>query len=119
MYLLPNEKEVFSILFVIVPGYVGVRNIKWVNKITLSNEEADGIWQQGISYKGLPHYITDVKQVDLNKIAPIQEMPVQSFIVNIEQANKHLKIKGFILKNKYKMPFRKSFEYIYINEKNV
>ncbi len=32
--------------------------------------------------------------------------------------NSYLKNKGFNLKNKYKMPFRKTFEYIYANEIN-
>jgi sulfite oxidase len=35
----------------IVPGYVGVRNIKWVKSIEISDEEMDSEWQRGISYK--------------------------------------------------------------------
>ena len=42
-------------LRVIVPGYVGIRNIKWIKKIKFSEEEVEGCWQRGILYKG-SHY---------------------------------------------------------------
>lgn len=38
-------------LRLIVPGYVGVRNIKWVKSIELHEEDAPSEWQRGISYK--------------------------------------------------------------------
>jgi sulfite oxidase len=38
-------------LRVIVPGHVGVRNVKWVTKIRISGEEAYGPWQRGMAYK--------------------------------------------------------------------
>jgi len=31
-------------LRVIVPGYVGVRNVKWISEIKLAKEESDGAW---------------------------------------------------------------------------
>jgi DMSO/TMAO reductase YedYZ molybdopterin-dependent catalytic subunit len=34
---------------VIVPGVVGVRNVKWVTKINTSSDEAAGPWQRGIA----------------------------------------------------------------------
>ena len=37
---------------VVVPGHVGVRNVKWVNRIILSDEESKGPWQRGMAYKG-------------------------------------------------------------------
>ena len=37
---------------VVVPGHVGVRNVKWVNRIILSDEESMGPWQRGMAYKG-------------------------------------------------------------------
>jgi sulfite oxidase len=82
-------------LRVIIPGYVGIRNIKWLKKITTSDKEVDGIWQRGISYKGLPHYIKDANDISIDKIAPIQELPVQSCIVDILPDKEKLKIKGF------------------------
>ena len=36
----------------VVPGHVGVRNVKWLRKITLSAEEARGPWQRSMAYKG-------------------------------------------------------------------
>tara|TARA_B100001248_G_C27391170_1_gene462426 strand:+ start:1330 stop:2811 length:1482 start_codon:yes stop_codon:yes gene_type:complete len=84
-------------LRVIVPGYVGIRNVKWLKKMTLSETEIDSIWQTGLSYKGVPHYIKDVKEISLHKIPPIYEMPVQSCIADISLDNKKkkLKVKGF------------------------
>lgn len=78
-------------LRLIVPGHVGIRNIKWLKSIKTSDQEIDGTWQRGISYKGLPHYIKDVKKVNLQEIASVQEMPVQSCIVDVNLSV----IKGF------------------------
>ena len=36
----------------VVPGHVGVRNVKWLKSITLSAEEARGPWQRSMAYKG-------------------------------------------------------------------
>lgn len=41
----------------IVPGYVGVRNLKWIKTINISEKEMDSEWQKGISYKVLPPYV--------------------------------------------------------------
>jgi sulfite oxidase len=38
-------------LRVVVPGHVGVRNVKWVYHVIASAEEAQGPWQRGIAYK--------------------------------------------------------------------
>jgi sulfite oxidase len=85
-------------LRVIVPGYVGIRNIKWLKKITLSEDEVDGTWQKGISYKGFPHYIDDVNKINedlVNKINTVQEMPVQSGITKISNNEDKIKVEGF------------------------
>jgi len=65
----------------VVPGVVGVRNVKWVGRIEISREEAQGPWQRGIAYKGFSPSVKDFKDVDVEKILSIQEMPVQSSIV--------------------------------------
>merc|ERR1719220_2972576 len=57
----------------VVPGVVGVRNVKWVGRITTSMEEAQGPWQRGIAYKGFSPNVKDVTGVDLDKILSIQE----------------------------------------------
>ena len=40
-------------LRLVVPGSVGIRNVKWVGEITTSDVEAVGPWQRGIAYKVL------------------------------------------------------------------
>lgn len=82
-------------LRVIVPGYVGIRNIKWLKNITLGEDEVDGTWQKGISYKGFPHYIKEIEDSLVDKIAPIQEMPVQSGVTEITNNGNKLNIRGF------------------------
>jgi len=71
-------------LRIVVPGTVGVRNVKWVKTIRTSSEEAVGTWQRGISYKGLAPNIKSVKdftQEDLDRIQSVQEQPVTSLIL--------------------------------------
>lgn len=47
-----NDGEIPAVhgypLRLVVPGHVGVRNVKWVSKIILSAEEAQGPWQRGM-----------------------------------------------------------------------
>lgn len=66
----------------VVPGYVGVRNIKWINKVVVSEREADGVWQRGIAYKVFNPSVTAVTAEDIEAHAPVQEMPVQSVITS-------------------------------------
>jgi len=65
----------------IVPGHVGIRNVKWLSSIQTSDEESQGPWQRGLAYKGFGPYVTDVKGIDLDAIYSVQEMPIQSAIV--------------------------------------
>jgi len=67
---------------VVVPGHVGVRNIKWLRKVITSDEEAEGVWQRGIAYKQFGPSVTNVDGLDLKEYAPMQEMPVQSAILS-------------------------------------
>ena len=80
---------------VIVPGYVGIRNIKWLKSITLSEKEVDGTWQQGISYKGFPHYVDEISPELIYQTKPIHEMPVQSAITDMTDDGKNIYITGF------------------------
>ncbi|CAJ1968213.1 unnamed protein product [Cylindrotheca closterium] len=75
-------------LRVIVPGYAAVRNVKLVQKIELSQEEAEGPWQRGLNYKVLPPDARDAKSVDLSKIPSMMELSVQSGITSIVPQNK-------------------------------
>lgn len=63
---------------VVVPGHVGVRNVKWVNRIILSDEESKGPWQRGMAYKGFGPSIKTLDGIDPEKIHSVQQMGVQS-----------------------------------------
>jgi len=68
----------------IVPGHVGVRNVKWVQHIKVSKEEAEGQWQRGTAYKGFNSSVRSFSQYkpeQVEKIASIQEQPVNSVIM--------------------------------------
>ncbi|XP_033324894.2 sulfite oxidase [Megalopta genalis] len=67
---------------VIVPGVVGARNVKWLDKIIISKEESHSQWQRG-DYKGFSPS-TDWGNVDFSKAPAIQEMPVISAICTPE-----------------------------------
>lgn len=83
----------------IVPGVVGVRNVKWVGRIVTSLEEAEGPWQRGLAYKGFSPMVRDCKEIDVEKILSMQEMPVQSVIVSPKQGSTveldDIEVKGF------------------------
>lgn len=61
----------------IVPGFVGVRNVKWLKSITLSSEESEGPWQRGMNYKVFSPSVKDLNGVDIASVPTIQEQPVQ------------------------------------------
>ena len=67
---------------VIVPGHVGVRNLKWLKSIRIAREEVDSMWQTGVAYKVLPNWALSVSEVDIKKIEGMMEMPVQSFVTS-------------------------------------
>jgi len=89
-------------LRIIVPGHVGVRQVKWVAKVKTSNEEAMGPWQRGISYKGMSPSVksmSDFTEEDLMKIQSIQEQPVTSMILEPKDGFKaeldEITVRGF------------------------
>lgn len=65
-------------LRIIVPGVVGARQVKWLNKIMLSKDESASHWQQR-DYKGFNSSV-DWDTVDFSKSPAIQFLPVQSAI---------------------------------------
>lgn len=85
-------------LRVIVPGYFGGKNVKWLDEIKLSNEESMSTWQRGIAYKGLSNNIKSISDIDkstINNIPTIEELPVQSIICDvIDGDNDIVTIKG-------------------------
>lgn len=69
----------------LVPGNTGARSVKWVNRVTLSEEESTSQWQRR-DYKCFgPNESREM--VDWDKAPSIQETPVQSAITNIRQAS--------------------------------
>uniref|UniRef100_A0A671N6G5 Sulfite oxidase n=1 Tax=Sinocyclocheilus anshuiensis TaxID=1608454 RepID=A0A671N6G5_9TELE len=59
---------------VVVPGVVRARNVKWLGKIVVSDEESKSHWQQN-DYKGF-------SPEDFKSAPAIQELPIQSAITH-------------------------------------
>lgn len=80
---------------IIVPGVVGARNVKWVSKIVLSDEESHSHWQRG-DYKGFSPSV-DWDTVDFKSAPAIQELPVISAICVPSDGDKVEPFDGSIL----------------------
>jgi len=68
---------------VIVPGYVGARSVKWLDRIVVSKEEVHGMHQRGIAYKQLPPNFKSLQGVSkqtIEELPPIDHVPVTSAI---------------------------------------
>ncbi|XP_066527818.1 sulfite oxidase, mitochondrial isoform X1 [Hoplias malabaricus] len=84
---------------VVVPGIVGARNVKWLGKIVVSEEESKSHWQQN-DYKGFSPG-TDWDTVDFKSAPAIQELPVQSAITwpeegsTVDHSMKEVTLKGY------------------------
>lgn len=69
----------------LVPGHVAARSVKWLKRITLSDEESQSQWQQR-DYKCFgPNQ--GGQDVDWSSAPAIQEMPVQSAITSLRNAS--------------------------------
>ncbi|KAG5956477.1 hypothetical protein E4U13_007777 [Claviceps humidiphila] len=64
----------------IVPGYVAARSVKWLNHVTLSDEESPSQWQR----KDYKCFGPNQTKVDWDTAPAIQEMPVQSAITSLQ-----------------------------------
>lgn len=64
----------------LVPGHLGARNVKWVQRVSTSVQEASSTWQRGVPYKGFASNVTDFRAIDPEKVASCQTLPVQSAI---------------------------------------
>ena len=65
-------------LRLIAPGVLGARNVKWLARIVLSDEESQSHWQRK-DYKSFSPNV-DWDNVDFDSAPSIQEMPIQSAI---------------------------------------
>ncbi|CEF64282.1 Sulfite oxidase, mitochondrial [Strongyloides ratti] len=63
----------------IVPGNVGARQVKWLKKIILSEEESSSHWQQK-DYRAFSPSVKIGDQLDFQSVPAIQEYPIQSAI---------------------------------------
>src|SRR6218665_3677323 len=63
----------------IAPGIVGARNVKWLGRIILSEEESDSHWQRR-DYKSFPPNVDSATGDEFDKAYAIQELPIQSAI---------------------------------------
>ncbi|KHN95477.1 Oxidoreductase, molybdopterin-binding domain protein [Metarhizium album ARSEF 1941] len=64
----------------IVPGHVAARSVKWLNHITLSDEESTSQWQR----KDYKCFGPNQTKVDWDAAPAIQELPVQSAITTLK-----------------------------------
>merc|ERR1719330_1956160 len=73
-------------LRMVIPGLVGARSVKWIDRLIFAKEEVDGMHQKGIAYKqlgpnvkklmGVPkEYITDLPPIDHVPITSAVTMP--------------------------------------------
>lgn len=67
----------------IVPGHVAARSVKWLNHITLSDEESTSQWQR----KDYKCFGPNQTKVDWDTAPAIQELPVQSAITTLKLGN--------------------------------
>uniref|UniRef100_A0A8C5MLY3 Sulfite oxidase, mitochondrial n=1 Tax=Leptobrachium leishanense TaxID=445787 RepID=A0A8C5MLY3_9ANUR len=87
-------------LRVIVPGIVGARNVKWLGRIVVSEEESRSHWQQN-DYKGFSPSV-DWDTVDFTTSPAIQDLPIQSAITEphpgqevVPNSEGNLTLKGY------------------------
>lgn len=71
----------------IVPGFVGARSVKWLDKVVVMKNEVKGMHQTGIAYKQIAPSIKSIVDVlkvhskdDIAKIPPIDIIPVTSAV---------------------------------------
>jgi sulfite oxidase len=94
-------------LRVIAPGLTGSKNVKWIQEISFSNEEAESPWQTGIAYKIMPNFVKSTADIvpELKNILPtITTLPIQSYICEkeIDEDKKFVTLKGYAMASKDK-----------------
>lgn len=70
-------------LRVIVPGFVGARSVKWLDRIVFAKNEVDGMHQTGIAYKCLgpnQKVLSAVPKEEIHALPPVDHVPVTSAI---------------------------------------
>lgn len=70
-------------LRVLVPGFVGARSVKWLDRVVLTKDEVDGMHQTGIAYKQLgPNQksLSAVPTEHIRALPPVDHVPITSAI---------------------------------------
>jgi sulfite oxidase len=70
-------------LRVIIPGFVGARSVKWIDRIIVTKEETMGTHQRGIAYKQLApnkKSLGAVSKEYIESLPPIDHVPITSAI---------------------------------------
>merc|ERR1719512_152171 len=70
-------------LRVIIPGLVGARSVKWIDRIIIAKEEVEGMHQKGIAYKQPgPNVkkLVGVPKKYIDDLPPIDHVPVTSAV---------------------------------------
>jgi sulfite oxidase len=72
----------------IVPGVTAARSVKWVGRVSVSDEESNSQWQRR-DYKVFPPHVkaSEVKVYDWDALPSIQETPVQSAITSVQRSS--------------------------------
>ena len=73
-------------LRVVVPGYTGAKNIKWLKEIIISKDESKSSWQKGVAYKSFGPSVKNFESItekDKKETPTVEKLPVQSFICDI------------------------------------
>jgi sulfite oxidase len=70
-----------------IPGFVGARSVKWIDRIVVTRKECDGMHQIGIAYKQLgpnKKSLGAVSKQYIESMPPIDSVPVLSAITSHE-----------------------------------
>jgi len=82
---------------IILPGIVGARSVKWLSKVSISDEESQSPWQQR-DYKVFSPSVS-LETVDFSAAPPIMDTPVTSYICSHDNGDKvkkgPLKLQGY------------------------
>jgi len=67
----------------IIPGFVGARSVKWLDRIVVTKTEVDGMHQKGIAYKQLApnqKLLSKVTKEHIYELPPVDHVPITSAI---------------------------------------
>jgi sulfite oxidase len=75
----------------VVPGHVAARSVKWLSRITISDEESQSQWQR----KDYKCFGPNERTPDWDKAPAIQEMPITSAITAVKLESGKATVQGY------------------------